>query len=60
VFRPVDRHGNIGEVRITDRGVALVVKRSAELAAETRAKYRDTHYVPGWRQLQLQLGFRRG
>ena len=27
VFRPVDRHGNIGDARITDRGVALVVKR---------------------------------
>ena len=32
VFRPVDRHGNIGVARITDRGVALVVKRRAELA----------------------------
>jgi site-specific recombinase XerD len=32
VFRPVDRHGNIGDARITDRGVALVVKRRAELA----------------------------
>jgi site-specific recombinase XerD len=29
VFRPVDRHGNIGNARITDRGVALVVKRRA-------------------------------
>lgn len=32
VFRPVDRHGNIGDGRITDRGVALVVKRRAESA----------------------------
>ncbi len=32
MFKPVDRHGNIGEARITDRGVALVVKRRAELA----------------------------
>jgi site-specific recombinase XerD len=30
VFRPVDRHGNIGDARITDRGVALVVKRRAK------------------------------
>jgi site-specific recombinase XerD len=30
VFRPVDRHGNIAESRITDRGVALVVKRRAK------------------------------
>jgi site-specific recombinase XerD len=28
----VDRHGNIGDERITDRGVALVVKPRAELA----------------------------
>ena len=27
VFRPVDRHGNIASAPITDRGVALVVKR---------------------------------
>jgi hypothetical protein len=32
VFRPIDRHGNIGDARITDRGVALVVKRRAEMA----------------------------
>lgn len=32
VFRPVDPDGNIGSARITDRGVALVVKRRAELA----------------------------
>ena len=32
VFRPVDRHGNVRGARITDRGVALVVKRRAELA----------------------------
>ena len=27
MFRPVDRHGNIGSARTTDRGVALLVKR---------------------------------
>jgi site-specific recombinase XerD len=30
VFRPVDRHGNVGDERITDRGGALVVKRRAK------------------------------
>ena len=32
VFRPIDRHGNIAHGRITDRGVALIVKRRAEMA----------------------------
>jgi hypothetical protein len=32
VFMPVERHGNIGDARITDRGVALVIKRRVELA----------------------------
>ncbi len=32
MLRPVDRHGNVGDRRITDRGVALVVKQRAELA----------------------------
>jgi site-specific recombinase XerD len=30
IFRPVDRHGRIAEQRLSDRAVALVVKRSAE------------------------------
>lgn len=32
IFRPVTRHGVIGEARLTDRSVALVVKRTAERA----------------------------
>ncbi|MEN9938753.1 MAG: hypothetical protein RLZZ387_5332 [Chloroflexota bacterium] len=30
VFRPIDRHGNIRLQRLTDRAVALIIKRSAE------------------------------
>jgi hypothetical protein len=30
LFRPVDRHGQMGEARLGDRAVALVVKRSAQ------------------------------
>jgi integrase len=32
LFRAVDRHGNVGETRLSDRAVALVVKRAAEAA----------------------------
>ncbi len=31
VFRAVDRHGRIGEQRLSDRAVAIVVKRAADL-----------------------------
>jgi integrase len=30
VFRPIDRHGNVSPDRLSDRAVALIVKRSAE------------------------------
>ena len=32
LFRPVDRHGNVGSTGLSDRAVALVVKKRAELA----------------------------
>lgn len=32
LFRPVDRHGNIGEQRLTAQSVALVIKRCAQAA----------------------------
>lgn len=32
LFRPVDRLGRIGKTRLSDRAVALVVKRAAEAA----------------------------
>jgi site-specific recombinase XerD len=32
LFRGIDRHGNIAERRLSDRGVALIVKRRAEAA----------------------------
>jgi integrase len=31
VFRPVDRHGNIGDRRLTGQAVSLAVKRAARL-----------------------------
>lgn len=39
LFRPVDRHGNIGLEAITGRSVARVVKRAAELAGLDPAAY---------------------
>lgn len=39
IFRPVDRHGNIGSERLTDRGVARVVQRAARAAGLDPANY---------------------
>lgn len=60
MFRPVDRYGNMGDARITDRGVALVVKGRAEMAGMDRARCQDTRYEQGWRPLLQLLGSRRG
>jgi len=32
LFRPVDRHGNLGTTRLSDKAVALVIKKRSELA----------------------------
>ena len=40
VFRPITRHGHIAPTRLTDRGVALVIKR-AVTAARDAARERD-------------------
>lgn len=39
VFRPVDRHGNITPTRLSDRAVALVVKRAAARAGLDPDRY---------------------
>lgn len=39
VFRPVDRHGNIKPQRLSDRSVALIVKRHAEAAGLEASNY---------------------
>jgi site-specific recombinase XerD len=39
VFRGVDRHGNVGDTRLSDRAVALVVKRAAAAAGLDPAQY---------------------
>ena len=39
VFRPVDRHGNVGAERLTGRSVALVVKHYMTLAGKDAAAY---------------------
>ena len=31
-FRPIDRHGNVSESRLSDRGVTIVVRRAADAA----------------------------
>jgi len=37
--RPVDRHGNVSDTRLSDRPVALIVKRSAEQAGLDPDRY---------------------
>jgi site-specific recombinase XerD len=39
VFRPIDRHGRVGATRLTDRAVALVIKRAARRAGLDPARY---------------------
>jgi hypothetical protein len=39
LFRPVDRHRNVTATRLSDRAVALVVKRRAEAAGLDAAAY---------------------
>jgi site-specific recombinase XerD len=39
IFRPVDRHANIADTRLTDQSVALVVKRCAKAAGLNAEKY---------------------
>jgi integrase len=39
VFRPIDRHGNIASARLSDRAVALIVKRAAEGAGLDPTRY---------------------
>ena len=39
LFRQVNRHGQVGRMRLSDRAVALVVKRSAERAGLDPANY---------------------
>jgi integrase len=39
IFRPVDRHGNVGKRRLTDQSVALVVKRCARAAGLDPRQY---------------------
>jgi integrase len=39
LFRPINRHGHIGEARLGDKAVALVVKRSALAAGLDPTKY---------------------
>jgi site-specific recombinase XerD len=39
IFRPVDRHGNLGTTRLSDRAVALIVKRAAAAAGLDPGRY---------------------
>jgi len=39
LFRPINRHGTIGEARLGDKAVALVVKRAASAAGLDPTKY---------------------
>lgn len=39
LFRPIDRHGRVGPTRLTDRAVALVIKRAARRAGLDPSRY---------------------
>ena len=39
VFRPINRHGQIRPTRLSDRAVALIVKRAAEAAGKDPAEF---------------------
>lgn len=39
LLRPVDRHGNVGPARLSDRAVALIIKRAAERAGLDPTRY---------------------
>ena len=39
VFRPINRHGQIRPMRLSDRAVALIVKRAAEAAGKDPAEF---------------------
>jgi site-specific recombinase XerD len=39
LFRPIDRHGRVRATRLTDRAVALVIKRAARRAGLDPARY---------------------
>ena len=39
LFRPIDKHGRIGPGRLSDRAVALVVKRTAAAAGLDPERY---------------------
>lgn len=39
LFRPINRHGQVGEVRLGDKAVALVVKRAAAAAGLDPTQY---------------------
>jgi integrase len=39
VFRPIDRHGNMRDQRLSDKAVARVVKRALEAAGVSAAAY---------------------
>ena len=39
LFRPIDRFGRVGDERLSDRSVALIVKRAVEAAGLDPARY---------------------
>ena len=39
VFRPINRHGQIRPTRLSDKAVALVVKRAAEAAGKDASEF---------------------
>ena len=56
LFRPINRHGQVGTERLSDRAVALIVKRAAEAAGLDPARYAGHSLRAGLATAAAQAG----
>ncbi len=56
LFRPINRHGQVGAERLSDRAVALIVKRAAEAAGLDPARYAGHSLRAGLATAAAQAG----
>jgi len=56
IFRPIDRHGNLGASRLSDRAVAEIVKRTAAAAGLDAATYSGHSLRAGLATAAAQAG----
>jgi hypothetical protein len=50
LFQPINRHGHIGAERLSDKAVALIVKRCARAAGLRVTRWRGTACASAWRR----------